>query len=168
MKDRGSEYKNASGLKWLLSLAFAAIGFAGYFSLAFVSGNYLDALAIPVIIGFIWLGVYKQQFALAVSLAAVSVLLMLPAMVAGLMRFDTLMNMLVPIIIIVFSLGAYRLGLRKAIAMFIFFALGVFLLYVFDYLDSGRFVVLMVGSGGGLLGSLLFAKEPSRSFNIKG
>ena len=161
---QGREHnKNEFGLKGLLQFAFAAIGFVGYFSLVFVSGNYLDALSIPVIVGFIWLGVYKQQFALAVSLVAVSALFMLPVMVAGLMNFDTLINMLVPIIIIVFSLGAYRMGLRKAIGMFIFFAFTVFLLYIFDYLDSGRFVVLMVGSGGGLLGSLLFTEKPPNS-----
>ena len=159
MKDQGGDYGGGREVKWLLSATFVTIGLIGYSSLAFVSGNYLDALSIPVIVGFIWLGVYKQQFALAVSLVAVSALFMLPVMVAGLMNFGTLMNMLVPIIIIVFSLGVYRMGLRKAIGMFIFFAFSVFLLYIFDYLDSGRFVVLMVGSGGGLLGSLLFTEK---------
>jgi hypothetical protein len=163
MEYQNGESKNVTGSKWLLQLAFIAITLIGFFSLAFVTGNYLDALSIPVIIGFIWLGAYKQKFALAISLVAVVILIMIPVMVAGLMHFSTLITMLIPILITALSLGAYRFPLPKMIAIFIFAAISLWLLYVFDYLDNGNFIVLMVGGGGALLGGFLFANNKQES-----
>ncbi len=143
----------------LLPFAFMAIALIGYFSLAFVSGNYLDALSIPLLVGFIWVGVFKQQFALAIALVAVFILLAIPAMVAGFMHFSTLNSIIMVVVSYALGVGIYRLSLGKTIAMFIFFFLSITLLYTFDYLESDKFVILMVGGSAGMLGTVLFATK---------
>lgn len=151
MKDQ-----NILGPKWLLPFVFVAISFVGYFAFAFMQGNYLDALSIPLVIGFIWLAGVKQKFALAVSLVAIFVMTAVPAMTAGLMHWSILNPVLITVVLTFLSIGMYRLPLRKTVAMFTFFFFSLLLLYAFDILESNTFLVLVVGSSAGLLGVYLF------------
>ena len=144
------------GPKWLPPLAFVTLGLVGYVGFVWLRGNYLDALAIPLIFGFVWLAGMKQKLALAVALVAVYIMMAVPAMAAGLMDWSILNPILVTVAITFLSIGMYRFPWRKTIAMFIFFFLSLLLLYAFDILESNTLLVLTVGGGAGLLSVYLF------------
>ncbi len=158
MKAQNDASKNVAGPKWLLPLAFVAISVVGYLGLA-VQGGYFDALSIPLIIGFIWVGVVKQKLALGIALVAFFMILALPAISAGLMQWFTLGTILEVVVLTTLSMGVYRLPLNKMVAMFIFFFFSVFLLYAFGMVDKNIFVPLLVGGGGALLSRFLFADK---------
>jgi hypothetical protein len=157
MKEQNNANENAIEPKWLLPLAFVAISVVGYLGFAFMRDNYFDALSIPLIIGFIWVGVVKQKFALGIALAAFFMMLAIPAMSAGLMSWRILTIILEVVVLTTLSMGVYRLPLNKMAAMFLFFFLSISLLYTYDLVDKNTYFPLIVGGGAALLSRFLLA-----------
>jgi hypothetical protein len=151
MKDQ-----NIPGPKWYHSLAFVGLSLMGYVGFVWLRGNYLDALVMPLIFGFVWLAGMKQKLAWAVALAAFYVMFTVPIMAAGYMSWHLLTPILMTVALMVFGIAMYKLPLRKSVVMVVFVVLSLLLLFAADFVDKNTVITMIVGLGAGLLGVYLF------------
>jgi hypothetical protein len=128
----------------------------GYFGFVWLRDNYLDALIMPILFGFVWLAGIKQKLALAVALVAFYVMLAVPAMAAGYMSWYLLTPLLTSVVLIVVCITMTRLPLHKSAVMVTFVVLNLALLLAFSFIGASTFVTLSAGLGAGLLALYLF------------
>ena len=81
MKDR-DELPNERHIPNWISFLYIGLMLLGYFLFA-IRRNYWDALVMPVIFGFIWIGFVKQKFSIAVGLVAFYIMIALSLINAG-------------------------------------------------------------------------------------
>jgi hypothetical protein len=156
MKKQNGQYGSFQGPKWLPPLAFVTLGLVGYVGFVWLRGNYLDALAIPLIFGFVWLAGMKQKLAWAVALVAFYVMLAVPAMAAGWMSWYLLTPLLTSVVLMVVGMTMVKLPLHKSAVLVGSVILALWLLYTVAAIDKLTFISLTVGLGAGLLSLYLF------------
>lgn len=164
MQKSTGDNNSYQGPKWVPPIAFIVMGLVGYAGFVWLRGNYLDALIMPLLFGFVWLGGMKQKLALAVAMVAFYVMLAVPAMAAGYMSWYLLETLLTTVMLLVVGMTMTRLPLHKSAVMVAFVVLVLGLLLVFSFIEAFTFVTLSVGLGAGLLGLYLFPhwrQEPS-------
>lgn len=138
------------------SLVFVGLSLVGYAGFVWLRGNYLDALVMPLIFGFVWLAGMKQKLAWAVALVAFYVMFTVPIMAAGYMSWHLLTPILMTVALMVFGIALYKLPLRKSVVMVVFVVLSLLLLFAADFVDKNTVITMIVGLGAGLLGVYLF------------
>ncbi|WP_420644690.1 hypothetical protein [Candidatus Leptofilum sp.] len=156
MQRQNDKNHSFQGPKWVPPFAFIVMGLVGYAGFVWLRGNYLDALAIPLVVGFVWLAGMKQKLAWAVALVAFYVMLAVPAMSAGYMSWHLLTPILTTVILMVLGIAMYKLPLHKSVVMVVVVVLGLLLLYAADFVDKNTVIILSVGLGAGLLAAYLF------------
>ena len=164
MQKQNDRNNSFQGPKWVPPIAFIAIGLIGYVGFFMFRGNYLDALTMPLLVGFVWLAGMKQKLAWAVVLVAFYVMLAVPAMAAGYMSWHLLTPLLTSVVLMVVGLTMTKLPLHKSAVMVAFVVLVLGLLLAFSIIDALTFVSLSVGLSAGLLSLYLFPhwqQEPS-------
>jgi hypothetical protein len=137
-------------------ITFIAIGLVGYVGFVWLRGNYLDALIMPLIAGFVWLAGMKQKLAWAVALVAFYVMLAVPAMAAGWMSWYLLTPLLTSVVLMVVGMTMVKLPLHKSVVLVGSGILGLWLLYTVAAIDKLTFISLTVGLGAGFLSLYLF------------
>jgi len=152
--------------RWVLFVAGLLLVIASsYASLSFFRQRPLNSLALPVLVGFIWLSCYKQKLVYALFLVGAYIIFAVPLIVFGQMDTFVLYPVLSVTGLTVLGMVMYQHSGNRLVILIapIVFGAVILALFVLRLIDRTQLLINLVGGLGGVVGWLLFHPKASPS-----